>query len=133
MTIQDVANQLIILFCERDTFNLDDDLARITVEKGANPKDIVWAALKDMEEHKLVKPIGAEERLWVLTRPINNVGQDVGLSIQTCILIADTIKTFFEANDMEYERIDPFEIHEGHIRTLLQILGDILDTPPRAP
>lgn len=136
MTIQYVVNQLIVHFCTKDTFRLDD-VESINVEQGLREDhfDIVVAALDELEEKGIVKQVvlGDEPPLWMLTRPMQGVGQDVGLSIQTCILIRDTIEAFHKANGMPYENIDPFMLHEGHIRRLLEIVGDVLDKGPPTP
>lgn len=132
MTIDDIVQQLIIHFCEKDTFTIEEAGA-LTLDKALDRVPLILAALRNMEKDGLLTHIdGADNGTWILTRPIHHVGQDVGLSIQTCIVIADTIRMFFESGGMEYEPVNPFEIHEGHIRTLLQILNEALDNdgPP---
>jgi hypothetical protein len=126
MTVQDVVNQLIIRFCEKDVFCFEEIDAIITDKSVSKDKElIVLHALKYMEENGLIVKIDKDK--WVLSRPITSIGQDVGLSIQTCILIKDTIIGYYRANNMPYENIDVFNIHEGHIQTLLRIVNDALD------
>lgn len=148
MTIQHVINQIIIHLCEKDTFTLDD-AAEIDVEKDLEDKqfDLVLVALTELENTGLITFVGGssstdkdgkpsdDEPVWILTKPMQGVGTDVGLSIQTCILIKDVLEGYAKANGMPYELVNPFQIHEGHIRHLIQIVGDVLDKdePPHTP
>ena len=127
MTVQDISNQLITLFCEKDTFDVVNDLNKVNVDVGLNDKktQITIAALKEMEKSGIVLQIG--EGVWILKKPMGNYGQQIGLSFKTSMWIADTLNNFFKANDMEYELVDIFNINEGHLITLLEIIEDTLD------
>jgi hypothetical protein len=140
VTIQDVANQIIIHFCEKDTFTLDD-AAEIDVDPTleANQFDLVLTALGELEEAGLIKSVGGyndkdpeDEPFWILSRPMQGVGQDVRISIQTAIIIKDTIEQYMAANGLPHDSVNPFAIHEGHIRRVLEIVSDILDKEPPA-
>lgn len=140
MTVQYVINQLIIHFCEKDTFTLDDAVGiEVEPELESRQFDLVLAALEELEGTGMIRSIGGneddeeDEPIWILTRPMQGVGQDVGISIQTSILIRDTIEQYMKANNLPYENIDPFHIHEGHIRRVLEIVSDVLDKDGPSP
>jgi hypothetical protein len=129
MTLQSVINQLIIHFCQKETFS-EEEMENIIIEKKleSNRKAIIIAALQDLEKNNVV--IGLRDGTWILSKSINNIGQDVPISIRTSVLISDVISSFLKANNIDHDPIDIFDIQEGHIQTLLRIINETLDTLP---
>ena len=126
MTVLNVVNQLIIHFCEKDVFTLEDfDNLSIDSSLEGHRHTLILTALDDMESRNLLRQVGSG--VWMLTEPIRALGQDVGISIQTSILIGDTIESYMKANDLPFDKVDPFNIHEGHILRILEIVNDILN------
>lgn len=127
MTLQNIRLQLIRHFCDKDTlssnefdeFKVDNSLLGIKT-------DLIQAALVELREMGICREV-VVGKIWMLTNPIENMRQELTLSLPVCVLLADTIETFFQANNMKYEKINPFNISEAHIITVIQILGDILD------
>ena len=129
MTISDVVNQLTVHFLEEDRFSLDQ-LSALVFDKTIPAADralFVTTALTDMEKSDMIRRVG---NTWYLTRPMGAIHNDVSLSISTCVLIKDTIESFHKAQGHKFEPVNPFEIHEGHMLHVLEILGNVLDNPP---
>lgn len=125
MTIQEIHFQLIVHFCDLDTFSKNDiDKIRVPKEQEDQKWPMVQAALADMVEDKTIKLVG--ENAWVLDSPMENMRQELNISMKTGLLLSATIETFCKANQLPFEPIDPFNIHEGHIISVLHILNDIL-------
>lgn len=124
MTLLPIQNQLIQVFCEKDTFSASD-FATIKVIPELNDRrdDIVRAALSNLVEAGMIKPAG--EGLWILSQPLNAAGQEVHLSMPICNEIASIINTDLEAKGIE-ERVDALNLHEGHVVALISIIDEIL-------
>jgi hypothetical protein len=126
ITLLDVRNQLMGIFCQKSVFSENEiDSIKLTEDFNDRKHSIVVAALQQLEEMGLIKQVS--EKDWMLTHPIGSSGQEVKMSMQTCNEIANTINTFLKAqNDEDTPRADALNINEGHIITLLQIMDVIL-------
>ncbi len=126
ITLLDVRNQIIGVFCEKSTFELvDKDSINLTKDLNDRRNEIVDAALYQLHETGLIQKVSKD--FWMLNHPIGSSGQEVKLSMVTCNNVAETINTFLKAqDDDETPRADSLNLNEGHIITLLQILDTIL-------
>lgn len=136
MTIQDIRNQLIGHFSFEDTFTMaSKDSIYVEKENLDRKEAMIRSGLDELVNMGMIRSVDAG--FWVMVRPAYEVVQPINLSIHTCLEIAETIETFFEGNDVDYDPINPLTLNEGHIKTLLQILNEILgstvDRPPESP
>ena len=127
MTLLDIRNQLFTHFCERDTFSTSD-FSKIKIEKDMEDKRdiLIRAALKEMVELGVSCPAG--DSFWILSSPVSGAGQSVQLSMRISEVIAATIETSLTAREIEHEDVDRFNLHEGHIWQLIEIINDLLET-----
>lgn len=144
MTLTTIRAQLVSILCQQETFG-PQDFAAVRVAKELEPhkEAVIRRALDDLVGAGMLAALprpGAQPNdpasqpvLWVLTQPIGSAGQTVHLSMHVANGIAETINTFFDAHETGDDRVDPLNIHEGHIITLLDILGDVLSTDPDDP
>lgn len=127
MTLLPIRNQLFSLFLEQDTFSLDDfPKIKISKELEGNREALIRVAMSEMVEMGVSKPAGND--FWILSNPVSGAGQSVQLSMRISDAIAGTIETFLDANEVEFEEIDKFNLHEGHIWQLLGIINDLTES-----
>ena len=127
MTLSDIRYQLINFFCDKDVFGEENlDKIKVSKELESNKKEMVRVTLEDMVKDDMVRKVG--DYTYILTIPLQAGGYDVGISNGTCMAIRDIIHTFRQANNLEGEPVDPFEIHEGHIIFLINIIGNLVET-----
>ena len=126
MTLLDIRNQLFTHFCEHDTFSTSD-FAKIKIEKGLEDKRdvLIRAAIGEMVELGISCPAG--DSFWILSSPVSGAGQSVQLSMRVSDAVASTIETFLDANEIEHEEVDRFNLHEGHVWQLLGIINDLTE------
>lgn len=126
MTLLDIRNQIFSHFCEKDTFS-NLEFTNIKIEKSLEDHrdSLIRAALEEMGEVKLCKKVG--DNLWIMSNPVGSAGQTIQLSMRASETVAETIETFFKANNVEHEPIDKFNLHEGHIWQLLGIINDLVE------
>lgn len=130
LTLQAVRNQLVSHFATKDTFAITDiDKIAVDPEIEDSKPDVVVAALDQLVKMGIVENVRG--KLWILSNPSQSMSQELTISMHTASLVANTLETFFEANELDYEPIDALDIHEGHILTLLQVLNEILDNSSR--
>lgn len=128
MTLLHLRGQIVSWLCEHDTISAADFGTFKVTEDLKDRRDLlVMAALANLVEIGMLQPAGAD--LWILTQPLNAQGQEVHLSMPLCNEIADVINTDLEAKDIE-DRVDPLNIHEGHIMALLSIINELLVNDP---
>lgn len=129
MTLLDIRNQIISIFCQKDVF-VESDFASINVptEHEAEKASFVLATLDELEENGLVRR--ASPTTWILTTPLNVQGQEVHISMNTGNAIAATVNTYLDANGHKGPRVDVLNISEGAIFALVQIIDDLLESGP---
>lgn len=135
MTLLHIRSQLVSILCQQDTITAAD-FGQIKVTKDvADHKDaLIRAALAELVSMGMLRDAGTPESgLWILSSPLNAGGQDLHLSMQVANGVAECINTFLDAREMDGDRVDPLNIHEGHVVMLLEILGDVLTTDPDDP
>lgn len=133
MTLQDIRSQLIIHLSDKDTFGINEiDSVHVAKELTEHKEVAIRTVLAGMVEDGIVKPLG--DNMWILAISSSNMVQTIQLSMETCLTIAELQETFFEANDMEYDEVNPLKITERDIVVLINIMNDLLDGgPPGGP
>lgn len=126
MTLLNVTTQIIGFLCQENIFT-EDNFISIKVEpKYEDIKDdLIKTALEDLISNGVVKKIG-DKNQWIMIYPPGAQGQEVSLSLPTCNWIAETINTFSKANNLEIEHVNPLNINEIHINTILEIIQDLI-------
>lgn len=126
MTINEIKTQLITHFCDKPTFGIEN-FEKIVLEKDveSHRTDLLHAALNELVEDGLILKIN--QNLWMLKGDAGNISTQFELSLETSAFVARTIETFFKANNIEHEPIDPMQIGEREIQTLLHIINQILE------
>lgn len=124
MTLLQSTNQVIGALLEKDIFT-QADFASIKVDDAMLDRrdDLVRASLATLVEAGMIRPIGTDA--WILVAPLNSNGQEVHISMGTCLNIAETLNLYLEAEGIE-ERVNAMEIHEGHIMHLIEIVAEYL-------
>lgn len=127
MTLLEIRNQLFTHFCEQDTFSLSDfPKIQLSKDMEGNREALIRVAMSEMVEMGVSKPAGND--FWILSNPVSGAGQSVQLSMRISDAIAGTIETFLDANEVEFEEIDKFNLHEGHIWQLLGIINNLTES-----
>lgn len=126
MTLLNVTTQIIGFLCQENIFT-EDNFISIKVEPKYQDikEDLIKTALEDLVSNGVVKKIG-EKNQWIMIYPPGTQGQEVSLSLPTCNWIAETINTFSKANNLEIEHVNPLNINEIHINTILEIIQDLI-------
>lgn len=128
MTLQDIRFQLIRHFCDKDSFGRNDFEAIKVDGQFEEAKDsLIIAALGELEKMGLIREVSINS-FWMLSNPIESMVQQLTLSMPVCLLIADTIENFFKANGIDHDKVNPFDINQTHVLTVVQILDDMLDS-----
>lgn len=124
MTLLEIRGQIIGALCISGIFTTDNFIeVKVPKELSDHHDGIIRAALSQLEMVGLVAKAG--DNLWVLSEPLASGGQEVHLSLPICNEIANVINTGLRARDIE-EQVDPLNIHEGHIATLLSVIDELL-------
>ena len=130
MTLSDIEAQLTTFFCEKDVFDASYlDKIMVTKDLEENKKEMVRIVLEKMAEDGMVEKIG--DYTWMLTIPLEAGRTDISISMGTAMTIANVIETYKAANKLEGEPADAFNLHEGHIIFLINIIGSLVENEPR--
>ena len=126
MTLLNLTVQIVGVLCQDHSFSKDNfNSIKIDPIMEDNRQELIIAAMQELVENGLVRKLG-EKDIWVLSMPPGSQGQEIQLSLSTCVQLAETINDFAKANKLEMDPVSPLAIHEDHISTLLQIIHDIL-------
>ena len=130
MTLLDVQNQIVSHFSNSgSSFSLAANLAAIKVTKPfeEHKEKMVSAVMAELEKGGMVKELTAG--VWVLTSPLGSNGQQVELSFALSNAIAEEIKAYADARELEWQ-VDPLNLHEGNFLMLLAIINDLRSDDP---
>lgn len=128
MTLLDVRNQIFSYFTDHDVFTRDEFLG-IIVPKGQEllRDAMVQSVLDELEESDFVRQIA--ENCWTLVAPLGNDGQEVHLSLPTCLMVSQVINNYLRSNGSE-ARSDTLSISEFDIQMLVKIIVEGLQRDP---
>jgi hypothetical protein len=130
MTLLDIQNQIVNHFSSSSSsFSLAANLAAIKVPAtfSEHKAAMVKAVMAELEKMGMVKPLDAET--WILTSPLGSNGQQIEISYALSNAIAEEIKAYADANDLEWT-VDPLNLHEGNFLMLLAIINDLRSDDP---
>lgn len=130
MTVIDATRNLLKFFSENDVFKIKEDLKKvvtITLDETLD-LDIVLLALTELAERGIVKPLvlfGQKTFLpygYVLTKPLVEYSQSLELCFENLSSIAETVNSFCDSLNLEKGRVNPLNVREEDIASLLIII-----------
>lgn len=130
MTIVDIKNQLISHLFDNDSFDLAQDGPKLTLSDDLEPvrPEVIASVLGELEDMKMVKKVAFGARdVWLLTQPFDSFSQTMVLSAAASEIIAETINSFRDANEIEADICDKTKISEADIINLVNICHVLLD------
>lgn len=127
MTLLHVTNQLISFFTKEHILS-KEDFSMISVDsKLEDVRDsIILTSLEHLIELGIVKKI-VDQDAWIMSVPAGLNGQEISISLPVASAIADTINTFYKANNIDANPVDPLDVGESNIVTLIEILHDLIN------
>lgn len=127
MTLLHVTNQLISFFTKEHILS-KEDFSMISVDsKLEDVRDsIILTSLEHLIELGIVKKI-IDQDAWIMSVPAGLNGQEISISLPVASAIADTINTFYKANNIDANPVDPLDVGESNIVTLIEILHDLIN------
>ena len=130
MSIIEIKNQLISHFYDNDSFTVSEDspdLQKIQLDDNLNyiKGDVVSSVLLELETMGMVKKVSAG--VWLLTQSFDTFSQSVILSANSSEIIADTINSFRDANEITGDVCDKTKIVESDIMNLVNICHVLLE------
>lgn len=132
MTIIEIKNQIISHFFDNTSFDLATDAAKIQLpdELGAARDEILASVLTELEVIGMIKKVAwSAKSIWLLTQPFDSFNQTVVLSAAASEILADTINSFRDANEISGDICDKTKISEDDILNLVNICHVLLDGP----
>lgn len=133
MTIIEIKNQVISHFFDNDSFDMEVDGPKITLSEdieGARV-EVLTSVLSELETLGMIKKVAwAAKSIWLLTQPFDSFNQSITLSAGAAELIADTINSFRDANEISGDICDKTKISEPDIMNIINICHVLLDTDP---
>lgn len=133
MTIIEIKNQIISHFFDSDSFDMEVDGPKIALPEDMEParEEILSSVLAEVESTGMIKKVArGVKSIWLMTQPFDSFSQSVVLSAGLCELLADTINSFREANEISADLCDKTKIGEADISNLISICHVLLDSDP---
>lgn len=130
MSIIEIKNQLISHFYDNDSFDLLDDVDKIRLDDKLLivKQQVVSSVLAELETMGMIKKVSEGERtVWLLTQSFDTFNQSVVLSAASSEIIADTINSFRDANEISGDICDKTRINESDILNLVNICHVLLE------
>lgn len=130
MSIIEIKNQLISHFYDNDTFDILVDSNKIELDDSllSVRQQVVSTVLGELETMGMIKKVSQGERtIWMLTQSFDTFNQTVVLSASSSEIIADTINSFRDANEISGDVCDKTRISEADILNLVNICHVLLE------
>jgi hypothetical protein len=130
MSIIEIKNQLISHFYDNDSFTVSPDspdIQKIQLDDNLShvKDDIIASVLSELETMGMIKKVSAQ--VWLLTQSFDTFNQSVILSANSSEIIADTINSFRDANEISGDVCDKTKIVEADIMNLVNICHALLE------
>lgn len=126
MTLLHITNQLISFFCKEHVFS-KSDFSVINVDNMEEFREsIILTSLQELVEVGIIKKV-VDQEMWIMNMPPGSGGQEITFSLPVSNAVAETINSFYKANNIDADMVDPLNLNENHIMTLIEILHDILN------
>jgi hypothetical protein len=131
MTIVDIKNQIISHLFDNDSFDLEVDGPKLTLSDDllSVRDEVITTVMGELEDMKMIRRVASGEKdVWLLTQPFDSFSQSIILGASTSEILADTINSFRDANDIDADVCDKTKISEHDILNLLNICHALLDS-----
>lgn len=132
MTIVEIKNQLLSHFFENTVFNMSSHIDKIELTEEISPmkSEIVRTVLNELELLGLVRKVASSNNeVWILVQSLHSFHQNLSISAATAEIIADTINSFREANEIDGDTCDKTKITESDILNLVNISHIMAESP----
>ena len=136
MDLSTVKTDLFSFFGTHDTFSLEenfDDLYMLTnKEEKPFKAALIEKALEEYVEQKIVALIqftdkeGKDKKVWVLAKPIEQYNQTLELSYPTLAGLTNLINNYCDQIKNKTAKVNPLNIQEKDINSLLLIVHQTL-------
>lgn len=131
MTVCEATEELLKYYKENDVFVLGKDLSTVLLISEDENAELaaIQAALKDLEEHKVIssQEVG-EIKYFVLNKSLQSMSQDLELDLDTANLIAGSINQFCTKTETFDNEADPLNLTVKDLRTLAFMSNFLLDS-----
>ena len=131
MTVCEATEELLKYYKENDVFVLGKDLSTVLLISEDENAELaaIQAALKDLEEHKVIssQEVG-ETKYFVLNKSLQTMSQDLELDLDTANLIAGSINQSCTKTETFDNEADPLNLTVKDLRTLAFMSNFLLDS-----
>lgn len=132
MTVFEASIKLYGWFSENDSFSMGSHYHKIMDAKSPNRDETSEAALtcalEDFEGMGIASRAKIKDQdVWILKRNFLTVDQDVKLSADTCLSIAELVNSFCDIVDNQEDKCNPAEINEKSIKSLIILCTYLMD------
>ena len=142
MTIFDASLKLYGWFSEHDSFCLETDekklMSDVKRKKFEHKEEIaaIKCALDELCKMEVIETARVDDSsVWVLKKSFQTLTQNLNLSPETAMSVAQIVNGFCEAFNMDTEKADPKELSEQDIKNLVFVCAHLMDksTDPLTP
>lgn len=131
MTILEASNDLINWFKNNDSFNIKDNYNRLYPNRISESKEAdlscVKCALTELEKDNIVRSSKIEDQeYWTLIQPFNVMPQNVSISYDAAIMLAEVGKQLSEHLGSKSFTINANKISEQDILLIVSSLFSII-------
>ena len=140
MTIFDASLKLYGWFSEHDSFSLDTDekklLSDVKRKKFERKEELaaIKCALNELCKMEVIEVANIDESdVWVLKKNFQTLTQNLSLTPETSLSVAQIINGFCEAFSMDTEKADPKSLNEQDIKNLVFVCAHLMDKSPPSP
>ena len=124
MTVFEASIKLYGWLSENDLFSMSSHYHKImeakSPDRDKSSEAALVCALGSFEDMGIVSKAKVKDQdVWVLKRNFLTVDQDVKLSADTCLSIAELVNGFCDVIDNESDKCNPAEVSELNIKSLI--------------
>ena len=127
MTVFDASIKVYEWFSKNDSFCESDFIKILTIsETPEADRASVLASLENFEKAEMIKKISYKDHnYWILSKSFSTMNQDISITSNTAIIIAQLINQYCDALESDSDRCDPSNITEKDIKNILYILTEM--------
>ena len=127
MTVFDASVKVYEWFSKNDSFCESDFLKILTIsETPEADRASVLASLETFEKAEMIKKINYKDNnYWILSKAFSSMNQDLSITSNTAIIIAQLINQYCDMIESDSDRCDPSRITEKDIKNILYILTEM--------
>ncbi len=130
MTVLDASNLLFQFFLKNNSFCLEEDFIKLVTVSDVTErhKAAIVAALDSFEKNGIIKSTRIDDKYYyTLTKSLSALEQNVIISGETAVFIAERINAFCELLGGSNEVCNPSDIKEEDIKYLIIALDTLMN------